>query len=261
MTVTVTPTVELSTGYGDPPRVQLDVADTGSLTEVTVTRLNPDGRTVPVRTEDGGPLPLSSGVGLVYDYEPWFGQPATYSTLENPSTMSSPVTVGETQAWLINPGVPEISMPIDFYVGSFAEEEWGVRQGIFWPMGRETPVVQSDGVLRAPASSVTVVIDTPDELTRLKTLLRDAGTLLLNVPPSLGLGVDTAYISVGAPRNRRISDIGSDPHRAVDLPYLVVDRPAGGTQAERTLVDLLAYPSLASLAAAYDTLFDVLAGP
>jgi hypothetical protein len=51
------------------------------------------------------------------------------------------------------------------------------------------------------------------------------------------------------------------PERDIQIPYQVVDRPAGGTQAERTLLDLLQFATLADIAAAYATLFDVAAGP
>ena len=58
-----------------------------------------------------------------------------------------------------------------------------------------------------------------------------------------------------------VIEYGAEQRRMNVLPYVVVDRPAGGTQAERTLLDLLEYPTLADLAAAYDSLYDVLAGP
>jgi hypothetical protein len=71
-TVTVVATVETAT---TPQRVRLDVTDVGApnLFTTTVTRLNPDGRVVPVRTLDGNPLTLTTSganrIGLLYDYE------------------------------------------------------------------------------------------------------------------------------------------------------------------------------------------------
>jgi hypothetical protein len=86
--VTVVATVENSTNPQDPPRVRLNVTDTGttpSLFAATVTRLDPDGQVVPVRTADGNPLTLlhksgTTRVGLLYDYEMPYGAPVTYST-------------------------------------------------------------------------------------------------------------------------------------------------------------------------------------
>jgi hypothetical protein len=54
-----------------PPRVRLDVTATGTptVTAVTVTRLDPDGRWRRVRTADDGPQPLTSGTATLYDPE------------------------------------------------------------------------------------------------------------------------------------------------------------------------------------------------
>jgi hypothetical protein len=51
------------------------------------------------------------------------------------------------------------------------------------------------------------------------------------VPPALGLGIDTAYISVGTVKATRLSDIGGDQGRTIELPYQVTSRPIGRAQA------------------------------
>jgi hypothetical protein len=43
-----------------------------------VTRRDPDGHTVPVRTADGGPQPLSAGQATLYDYEAPYGEPVAH---------------------------------------------------------------------------------------------------------------------------------------------------------------------------------------
>lgn len=263
-TVTVVPTVDLTS---TPPSVVLAVTDAGTpnLFATTVTRLDPDGVWRNVRTSDGNPLVLTTSganrVGTLRDNEAPYGTPVTYSTIESPSTVSSPVTVGETRVWLVDPGTPALSVPIEMRANSFAEESWDVQQGIFWPMGRSTPVVQTDGARKAPASSVTVKIDTLAELADLRALLTGAGVLLLNVPPSANVGVDTAYIAIGKVTNRRVTDIGADPYRAVELPYQVVDMPIGGSQSSRSYADLFAYTTYAQLSAGYSSYTALLAGP
>lgn len=263
-TVTVVPTVEAN---NVPPRVKLDVTDTGSpnLFAATITRNDPSGLIQTVRTNDGNPLTLTTSganrIGTVYDYEMPYGAPVSYSSIESPTVISADVTVPETDVWLIHPGVPSLSMPVELRAGSFDEEEYEVRQGIFYPMGRQYPVVQSDGARKSAQSSITVAIDNLVDLATLKALIADAGVLLINVPYTLGWGVDPMYAAVGAVRNRRIVDIGSDPHRAVEMPFIVVDRPVGGTQAARTYVDLLDYSTYASLQAAYGSYTALLAGP
>jgi hypothetical protein len=263
-TVTVAPTVDLTS---TPPRVQLTVTDTGTpaLFATTVTRLDPDGVWRNVRTPDGNPLVLTTSganrVGTLFDYEAPYGTPLAYSTLESAGTVSAPVTVNETRAWLIDPSTPALSVTIELRKGSFDEEVWDVQQGTFWPMGRETPVVHTDGTRKAPQTSVTIKIDTSKELADLRALLSGAGVLLLNIPASLGFGFDTSYVAVGKVTNRRVSDIGTDPYRAVELPITVVDMPIGGSQSTRTYADLFAYTTYAQLATAYPSYTALLAGP
>lgn len=261
MTVTVSPVVEPSTGSDDPPRIRLNVTSTGE-SSTTITRLDPDGNTRPVRTLDGNALTLTGNAGLVYDYEAPFGAPVTYSSLESPATLSAPVTLAESQVWLIHPGVPSLSTPIELDADSWQEEEWAVTQTLHWVLGREFPVMQSDGMRKAPSTSITVSVDSLDRLASLRYVLTDAGTLLLNVPADMSVGVDTAYIAVGAARNLRPSNIGQDAHRRVVLPYQVVDRPAGGTQAQRTYVDVLVdNATYAVVMSKYPTYLELLAGP
>lgn len=259
MTVTVTPTVEAS---NVPPRIRLNISASAGETATTAERLDPDGTLVPVRTYDGNPLPISGGTALIYDYEAPFGQLVSYSSLESPATVSAQVSVDASSVWLIHPGIPALSMPVDLYADAFTEETWGVRQAIVQPMGRANAWTASDGQRKAPTGSVTVAIESLSDLQALRDLLADVGTLLLNVPASFGYGVDTEYIAVGAATNRRRSDIGADPGRRVVLPYTVVDRPVGGSQAQRTWADIpAAYATWAAVKARYPTWAALLAGP
>lgn len=257
MTVTVTPTVQVD---NHPPRVRLDVTASAGETEATVTRLDPDGRTRTVRTTDGNPLTISAGLGLVYDYEAPFGSPVSYSTLESPSTVADAVTVDVDEVWLIHIGVPDLSMPIT--VASFGSRTRRVVQSVFRPLGGEFPVVHTDGARKAPDSVLDVRTETESERASLEAVTWDAGVLLLNVPAGLGWGVPTCYIAVGDMEESRLYDYAAEPRRYVSLPYQVVDRPEGGTQAERTYADVVAdYSTYADVMTAYSTYFDLLAGP
>jgi hypothetical protein len=264
-TVTVAPTVEASTGPQDPPRIRLGVTDTGTpaLTAVTVTRNNPDGTTTPVRTFDGNPLTLTTSgtdrVGLVFDYEAPLGQPVTYSTVENPATVSAPVTLDDPQVWLIHPGVPSLSQPVR--VWRIGERVRPVAQGVHRPLGARHPVVRSDGQRKAPAYVLTLATDTEQQRAAIDSLCDDAGVLLLNVPAGKGWGIGAEYVAVGDLTETRDVDYGARQRRFWSLPCTVVDRPVGGSQAERTLLDLLDFPTLDSLRTAYATLDALLAGP
>lgn len=261
-TVTVVPTVDTSS---TPPRVQLAVTDSGTpaLFAATVTRLDPDGVRRVVRTTDGNPLVLttsgSNRVGTVYDYEPPYGTPLTYSTLESPGTVSSPVTVAETRIWLTNPGVPALSMPIS--LASIGTRTRKAQQAVFYPMGRKNPVVLTDGARRSAEGVLEVRTDTLDELSDLLGLLGDAGVLLLNVPATLNWGIDTCYIAIGDVDEERLIDYAGEPKRYVSLPYTVVDAPVGGSQADRTFDDLLSFASFSVMQANYPTFAALLAGP
>ena len=261
-TVTVTPTVEPSTGaIGDPPRVRLDVvdADAPAVESVTVTRLDPDGRIVPVRTFDGNPLDLTGGPGLIYDYEAPFGAPVRYSSQESPATVSAEVTVDEQRVWLIHPGVPALSMPVN--VAEFGKRSRPVARGVHRPMSRRYPVVQTDGRRKAAEAVLELNTFTLSERAAFETLTDDAATLLLNVPAGFGWGVGAEYVDLGDLDEERLIIWAGQPRRLQTLPYLVVDRPVGGSQAERTLADLAEFASLADLALAYESLLDLAAGP
>lgn len=259
MPVTVTPTVEPSTGPDDPPRISLAVAATDATTPVTVLRLEPDGTQTVVRTTDGAPLPLSGGAGLVFDYEAPFGAPVAYTTAEDPATVSAQVTVDEPAVWLIDPGVPALSRPVQ--VVTMSDRSRDVAQGVFRPMGRRNAIVHTDGQRQSPEYTLTV--RTPDlpALDALLGLLDGAGTLLLNVPAGKGWGVEAEYVAVGKLTEARRATYGSRPDRDWQLPCVVTDRPAGGTQAERTYADLLTFASYAQLRAAYPTYLALLTGP
>lgn len=259
--ISVTATVDT---VNVPARVQLNVTDTGSpaFTSTTITRLNPDGTTSPVRTSDGNPAPLSGGTALLYDYEAPYGQSVTYSSLETPANVSAAVTVPASQVWLIHPGTPSLSRPINLLPGTLQDEVVGVNKAVYWVMNRSTPVTIGSGVRHAPSSQLVVSVETANDLAGLKSLLADGSVLMLNVPPSLSMEFDTCYIDVVTDlKYSRFTPNTIDPYRSVSLPFQVVGRPAGGTQSQRTLADLLVYPTLAALQAKYATLADVLAGP
>jgi hypothetical protein len=258
VSVTVTPTVEAS---NVPPRIRLDVSASAGEASTTVLRLDANGTTVPVRTTDGNPLPLSSGVGLLYDYEVPFQTSVAFSTAETPGTISASVTAPEARIWLIHPGVPSLSMPVAMMLPSLMSETYSVKQGVFYPMGRANPIVVTDGARSGAASTLVALVENLSDIKAIRNLVADAGVLFLNIPASMNLGFDTCYIAVGEVQIARLTDVNANPSRTVSLPFVVVDRPAGGSQAQRTLADLLDFPTLAALKSYYPTLLDLAAGP
>lgn len=242
-TISLALTVELD---NVPPRVRIDVTDTGTpaFDSVWVTRTDSAGNTARVRTDTGEALQLfddgTQRTGTVYDYEAPFGVPITYATEQRPtSSVTEPIMVDEPRIWLIHPGSPSKSRPIELMRGSLDSMKRGVEAGVFYPLGRRNAVIVSDGRRKGPQSELIVGTETPSELADLYMLLDDAFPLLLNVPPNTGLGVETAYIFINDVDEQRRTDIGGDPARNVSLPFQVVDMPIGGSQSQRTWQDVL----------------------
>jgi hypothetical protein len=77
----------------------------------------------------------------------------------------------------------------------------------------------------------------------------------------MGLGFPPSYIAVGDVKLTRWSDTVIDANRDVTLPFTVVDRPIGGSQAQRTYADLLSFATYRDLNAAYASYTALLAGP
>jgi hypothetical protein len=244
-----------------PARVRLDVSASAGETSTTVTRLNPDGTTTAVRTTDGNPLPLSAGTGLIYDYEMFYGQLVSYSSLETPGTVSASVEVDQSQVWLVHPGVPALSQPLDLLPGSLLEEAYTTKQGVFYAMGRTNPLVVTDGARKGASSQLVILTSTLSQIDQLRALVSDAGVLLLNIPAQLNLGFQSCYVAAQDMKIARLTDVVIDTYRSITLPFVVVDRPVGGTMAQRILTDLMTYPSLSAVQAAYSSLNAVLAGP
>ena len=214
-----------------PPRIRLDFTDTAAspVTSVTINRQDASGRVYPVRTSDDGPLPTSGGAASVYDYEPPYAQDLIYSTtITGGPTATANLAV--SRPWLVHPGIPSRSMTFLQMAGSVQSETWDIDQGVFKVLMRSTPIVATGGVRFAPASTLLLGVSNPTDLAGLKQLLSDGAPLLLNVPGSLGWGIDTSYIAVGPVQNARPTQLLVEAWRTLSLPYQVVARPAGGTR-------------------------------
>lgn len=261
--LTVTATVETD---HVPPRVRLNIADTRTTkaTAVTVTRIDPDGSVSTVKTADGNPLTLtvsgSSNVGLLYDYLMPLGSGITYSTAEAPGTTSAEVIVGSEVVWLVHPGLPAISMPIT--VASLGARTYPTMRGVHRPMGRASAVVVTDGTRKAAEYDLSIYTADDGEREALSALLADSQALLLNVPSSKGWGVTHEFISIGDVTETRVSRVAPISDRIWSMSVTVVDQPVGGTQAERTYVDVLAdFSTYAAVRTNYANYLAVLAGP
>lgn len=234
-----------------PPGVRLDVTASGTptVTSVTVMRTDTGGRAYPVRTSDGGPLPLSGGVATIFDYEIPYGQTATYSVAATGVTTANATALLDVSAiWLVHVGVPAVSVPL--FVSEFGELVRPSNQGVFDIIGRKDPVVVSGGARGSAAGTLSLRTKTDSERVALDQLLDDATGLFLNVPAGLRWGVESCYIAVGDVTAERTVEWAEHPYREWRLPYRVVGRPAGGSQASRTYATVAGeYATYAAIAA------------
>lgn len=258
MPTTVVATAEPS---NTPPRVQVAITYTGQ-TSATLVRNDPDGRAVPVRLAD--PVALDgSGMATVYDYESWFGQPFTYTaTTGAGSVTSGSVTLSVDDIWLRHPGIPTLSVAIDFQGEGVPERP--VVQAVLEPLGRRHPIVVSDGRRRSKRDTITIRTHTDDDHEALLALVDDVTPLLLDIPPGKGYGptLTHQYLALGDLREGRLRpDYYPHPWRIWTCPYIVVDRPADTDAGDRTWANVIAEATdWADLVGMYDQWADVLTG-
>jgi hypothetical protein len=241
----------------DPPRMIIQVTYTGQ-TLASVVRNDPDGTSTPVRL--GDPVTLDgSGQAVLLDYESWFESDTTYTaTTAAGSISSSTVSLDVATIWLRHPGVPALSLQIDFQ--GEGDPVRPVVQSVFEPLGRFTPIVVSDGQRKSKRGDITIRTANDGEHGALVALLDDVTPLLLDVPPSKGFGADLVhqYLAIGdLTQKRRVEGYYLDTHRVWTAPYIVVGRPAGGIQSQRTygtlVNDFATYQDVLTRYATYTT--------
>lgn len=258
MTVTVTPTVNPS---ANPPSISLAVSSTTE-TATTIRRVNPDGSLVAVRTTTGGALSIPSHSGTLVDYEAPFGAPVSYTSVESPATVSGQVTLAVSKVWLIHPGVPALSVPIQMRRKSLTAVTYTAARGVFKVLGDPYPIVVTDGSRKAAGSALTALVTNAADLSALLTLLNDSSTLLLNVPAN-GYTFGSCYISVGdVTTGPSATDLATDPYIDVTIPFDVTRMPVGGSTSTRTYATVEAqYATYTTAEAAYATYAAATAGP
>jgi hypothetical protein len=254
VTTTVTATAEPT---ATPPRVRLDL--TTNKTSLTVYRVALDGTKTPVRTYDGGPLPVSGSTALLYDPEAFFGQPYTYTTDDTATTASASVTVNSDVPWLVHPGVPTRSMPVE--IADMSDRQAPANQSVRYPLNRRFPIVANDGQRKADSYTLTLRTTGQVELEALQELLDDLSVLLLNVPADpTWVDLSSEYVAVGDLARANPGRYVQFDKRLWSLPCSVTDRPAGGSQAFNTYAKSTAlyatYSARLAAHATYGAAFD-----
>jgi hypothetical protein len=201
--------------------------------------MDPDGVTRPVRL--GDPAALVSGAWVGYDYEMPYNAPVMYTV--TPLDLSTPVTVNAaalpvTQAWLVHPGVPSLSVQIiGFHEDTTRGSDTGEAQHVI--LGRASPQIITDGQRKSQSYTASVRTTTEAQNAALRAILDGSVPLLLQVVYTFTTASRWEYLSIGHVDERRISEQFGDPKRQFVFQATVVDRPAGGIAAQRTWADLL----------------------
>lgn len=219
----------------NPPRVRLELTSISKDPETNVSRVNPDGSTVLVRE----PVRLTAGRGNGYDYESPFELPVTFRESAAGQESSVPVALGADAVWLTSPFRPGASVRLDvasrdvsrLQAGTWQQRSRPSSRVLVQPYGPRDPIVVTSGGRRGHSSTLTVRTPTDAAANDLANLVDDDRVLWLNVPPSLGLGVESMYVSVGDIDEVRRDTHGADPVRLWTLPYTRVQRPFGRLRA------------------------------
>ena len=245
----------------EPPRVDLTLSWAGA-SEITVQRVDPDGRTRPVRLAE--PATLTAGAWTGSDYETWFGETTLYQATNGVSTYdaASAITLDVDVAWLRHPGQPTLSQQVD--VQGDGEPVRRVNRAIHEPLGRRYPIAITDGRRKAKQSTITLRTQTLEDADALIALVDDTAVLLLDVPPAWGWGITHQYMSLGDLTETRTTGANRGawvPVRHWTADYIVVDRIPDTVEADRTWATVLTEAATwADLLDMYDTWNDVLTG-
>lgn len=238
-----------------PPRVQLDVTGMSGAT-VTITRTDPAGNTMDVRTAEAEAL--TGGAFTVFDYEARHNVVNTYTaTSDTADTASADATLSAVRPWLIHPGVPSLSRAVT--VVQRGERTYDTNTGAHSILGRQDPIIVSDGVRKAATFPLVLSTQALADETDLIALLADASPLLLQIGYPGVERAEYCWVSIGPVSQTDVVDWFGNTAVQWALPCTVTGAPAGLQQAERTYADVLAdFASYADMTAAYATYHDLL---
>lgn len=194
----------------------------------TVVRVSSSGTVLAVRNAE--PATLTVGVWIGDDFEVPLGEDFYYqaTSVSSAVIITSPTyNVNAAGATMLkHPGRPALNSWIHLEAGPDLARP--ITQGVHDVLGRRTPVAVS---MRRSAErgSLQLVTYTDDEREAL-LLLTDDGTPLL-FSTSLAYGFSNVYVAIGDLAEKRVSSSAVEQTRRWELPFVVVDRPAGAALA------------------------------
>lgn len=217
------------------------------------------GTVLPVRNAE--PATLTAGVWIGDDFEAPLAENFYYqaTSVDSASIITSATyfidAAGETM--LKHPGRPALNSWVHLEAGPDLERP--IMQGVHDVLGRRMPIAVS--MRRSSERGTLQLITFTDAERAALLLLTDDGTPLL-FSTSLVYGFSNVYVAVGDLTEKRASSSAVEQTRRWDLPFVVVDRPAGAALAVgNTWSDALtAYTSWQTLLAGEGTWAGLLEG-
>ena len=211
-------------------------------TLVSVTRIHPSGRVIPVR---GMTLqPLSGGVFVGWDYEMPIGVSVVYEAAVYDATDTvNPLAVVDAGAityttayeWIKDPLEPIRNMPIR--VVDMTEYDYVTPTGVHTVLGRPDPITVGD-VRQAATGALTLYTETSEERDRLHYITSSGHVLLLQSTQDSGVG--NMYIApTGTLKETRLISLRDEQARIWEIDYQEVGSPVGDGAAFVTWQDVL----------------------
>lgn len=233
--------VFLQASWGDIPAVLY----------AAIYRVDADGEETPVRTNtftttDSDYMQLSGGTAIMYDTEAPMDTPFTYITrgLGSSSTATAgPITMlSSNHPWLKSPLHPwqdkrlNLSMPLSspfcddedavFFAAMDVEARPG-RTSVF-PVDQRKNPIPAPRVRGGITSSLRLISRTFPARDQIIQLNESGDPLLFQTPQNPDVyGIPDRYMSVGDYTVARLSPNHKQPWRAITLPHVEIDRPAG----------------------------------
>lgn len=182
------------------------------------------------------------------------------------SESASPVTLEPTDAWMIHPSRPVLSIPLHRddiaasgfdIVGDLNSRSNTVTHEL---LGQKYPVAINTGPRTAPAFQLVISTETRAEFQAVQAIIADDVPLLVLVPPSWELDFPDGFLSLGDAVESRALQMYGQPARRFTFPAQVVEAPDVDVEEVGWSWAALAseFPTWDSLLAAFASWADVL---
>lgn len=179
---------------------------------------------------------------------------------------SAPATLSPSQAWMVHPGSPSLSVPISSSdrsasavrnLGPISQASASTLHPI---LGQSLPIETRSGPRFGNTLQVSLKARTAAHEAALNGILADGTPLLFRFPPTYDAGFDEGFYSVGNVQHARMAQLKGNHLREFTLDLTQVQQPTLTVQNTGWSWAALAaaFPTWQAVAQAYNTWADVL---